>query len=408
MKLKSTNYIAFYLLNKHLREECHNEAEDARTEECYNVGEADVLDVDSDGWFKASPYGVFPGKTPGRQQHFGLAEGKLMESHFNSLRARLGRLFRGVPIYIGHPDVDRTLWPDERRLGKVVEMQARADGLWTRGEWNSLGEDNRENGFWIYPSPRWDGPGGGSQFRPDRLLSIGLTNMPRIVESEPMANAKGAGDYQDAAHAAGVNDAENMMQNENSETEISQQTKNMDRKLLIEKLGLAAEATDEEIMAKLDAVLKENADMAATEKAKLDTEAAKQSDANPQAANTDEDELKKARMEAANARVDLAVAEGRITLTERAAWIGRLTGDHRESEANALMALKPKLNTSALNLQRARIEIGDETQRRETIHNAVAAEQAKGKTYAEAYNAVRANPEFKAVFEAMKEPGREE
>jgi hypothetical protein len=306
-------------------------------------------------------------------------------------------MFRGLPIYIGHPDVDRSVWPDERRLGKVQELQARGDGMWARGEWNALGRENIENGYWIYPSPRWDAPPGGADFRPDRLLSIGLTNMPRIAESEPVANAYGDND---AADVTSASDGGNAVQNENPNAE-NPQTKStiMDRKLLIEKLGLAAEATDEEILAKLDAVLKENADMAAEEKSALDLEAEKK---------TMVDEVAAARQEVACARVDLAIAEGRIALAEREAWVGRLTGDNRESEANALGAIKPKLNTGAITLEKARSEIGDEAQRRETIANAVAAVQKEGKTYKEAFAAVRADPKYKDVFAAMKEPGREE
>ncbi len=431
MKLKSTNYIGRWLLPiapliitySLPREECHN-ATAERIEECHNVDEANALE-EEDGWFKVSPYGAFPGKEPGRIQKFGKAEAQLMEVHFNSLAGKLGRVFRGAPIFIGHPDVDRTLWPDERRLGKVAEIQARADGLWARPEWNALGRENIENGYWIYPSPRWDAPKGKQEFRPDRLLSIGLTNMPRIKESDPIANAsfaqaidemrKGVDQNQDAAAAAGVSDSENVVHNKNPETETSQQTNIMDRKLMIEKLGLPPEATDEEIWAKLDAMLKENADMAATEKAKLDAEAENQGSGGTgpesgkeKVAAAEDDELAKARMETANARVDLAIAEGRIGLSERDAWLGRLTGENRETEFNSLTALKPKLNTGALDLKKARTEIGDEAQRRETIANAVAVEQAKGKTYRDAYLAVQNNPEFKAVFEAMKEPDREE
>ncbi len=359
-----------------LREECHNSAE-ARAEEVHNVGDMDALDADSDGWFKVSPYGVFPGKTPGRPQHLSLDNSRKIEEHFNSWRGKMGRMFRGAPIFIGHPDVDRAMWPDERRLGKITEVQARADGLWARAEWNSLGRENIENGYWIYPSPRWDAPAGQAQFMPDRLLSIGLTNMPRIVTSEPIANAE----YQSP-------------NNQNNET--------MDRKILIEKLGLPPEATDEEILAKLDAEAKKQGEVG---KGGSEGEGGDDDDDEEE---DDEDELKKARMDLANARVDLAIAEGRISMADRDTWLPRLTGENREAEANALFKIKPKLNTGALDLKKARTEIGDEAQRRETIANAVAAEQGKGKTYAEAYNAVRANPEFKAVFDAMQEPGRED
>jgi hypothetical protein len=393
MKLKLKNKIALYLLaTLKKREECHNEdAAGARAEECHNVEESNALEPDADGWFKAAPYGVFPGKVRGRDQYFGKPEAKRMEENFNSLRGRLGRMFRGAPIFIGHPDVDRKVWSDERRLGKFTEVQAREDGLWVRAEWNALGRENIENGYWIYPSTRWDGPEGQSQMRPDRLLSIGLTNMPRIATSEPIANSKDA-DGDDAVEPG----------NDDSQ----QTTDTMDRKLLIEMLGLPPEATDEDIKAKLEAVLKENAEYANAEKAKLDAEGAKA------AAEADklkaEDEMKAARMETANALVSLAVAEGRIGLTERDAWLPRLTGENRESEANALGALKPRLNTGKLNLEQARQEVGDESQRRETVHNAVAELQGKGMSYGDAYAAVRKDPQFKAVFDAMREPGREE
>jgi hypothetical protein len=397
MKSKSKNKIALYLLAMLAkREECHNEdAAGARAEECHNVEESNALEADADGWFKASPYGVFPGKTPGRMQHFGLPEAQRMEENFNSWRGKLGRMFRGAPIFIGHPDVDRKAWPDDRRLGKFTEVQARADGIWVKPEWNSLGRENVDNGFWIYPSTRWDGPANQSQFHPDRLISIGLTNTPRIAESEPIdrprvpiANSKDA-DGDDAV-----------------DTHSQQTTDTMDRKLLIEMLGLPPEATDEEIKAKLEAVLKENAEFANAEKAKLDAEGAKAT------AEADklkaEDEMKAARMETANALVNLAVAEGRIVLADRNAWLPRLTGENRESEANALGALKPRLNTGKLNLEQARQEVGDESQRRETIANAVTDLQGKGMSYGDAYAAVRRDPQFKAVFDAMREPGREE
>jgi hypothetical protein len=186
---------------------------------------------------------------------------------------------------------------------------------------------------------------------------------------------------------------------------------------MIEKLGLPPEATDEEIWAKLDAILKENADMAAAEKAKLDAEGKKQEDASKQTRaegdddddeDEEDDELKQARTDLANARVDLAIAEGRIGLADRDAWLGRLTGENRETEYNTLTALKPKLNTGALDLQKARAEVGDEAQRRESIANAVSEKQKTGMSYSDAYAAVRKDPQYKAIFDAMKEPGRED
>ena len=150
---------------------------------------ADAIDFSetADGWFKISPYGTFRGKVPGRPQTVALENAKAMEGELNSVVGILGRAFRGVPIYHGHPDVDPEIWPDDRRIGKITKLEARANGLWGLAEWNSIGQANKVEGWWIYPSPRWDAPAGKTSFAPDRLISIGLTNTPRIVESEPEA-----------------------------------------------------------------------------------------------------------------------------------------------------------------------------------------------------------------------------
>ncbi len=180
----------------------------------------------ADGWFKISPYGQFRGKVPGRPQTVSLDNAAAMVEEFNSVLGKLGRAFRGVPIYHGHPDVDPEIWTDDRRIGKVTKLEARADGLWGLAEWNSIGQENKAEGWWIYPSPRWDAPAWKNSFTPDRLISIGLTNTPRILESEPVFNSQ--------------------LENENNTI--------MDPKLIREKLGLAPEATDEEVLAKIDSL----------------------------------------------------------------------------------------------------------------------------------------------------------
>lgn len=106
-------------------------ANDAREAAVANaLSETEPMEESSDGWFKVSPYGVFRGKTPGRPQHFTEDAAQRMVAEFNSLRGKLGRMFRGIPIYAGHPDVDPTIWTDDRRLGKATQLEARADGLW--------------------------------------------------------------------------------------------------------------------------------------------------------------------------------------------------------------------------------------------------------------------------------------
>jgi len=359
-------------------------ANDAGPREASVANAADLaIDSTDDNWIKLSPYGVFPGSRPGRPQHFGEEEANAVVANFSGIKGKVSRLFKEVSIFIGHPDVNPEVYTDHRRLGKIVDLEARADGLYGEVQWNALGMENKREGFWRFPSTRWDAPFGRPEFRPDRLISVGLTNWPRISESEPATNST---DFP----------------NTNIETE-------MDRKLITDKLGLAVTATDEEILAKITNLMSADAD-AATKvqeatamKTERDTVANDLTVARSKIFKL-EAQVQTEREAYANSLLDQAEAQGRVTKAERPAWLPRLTGDARESEANALLELTPKLNTKSLDVSHSRIQIGNAAERRETIANAVDAYMAKGMTYDEAYTSAEKDPALKPVWDAMNHP----
>ncbi len=367
------------------RESIANDAREAAIANAFS--ETEPMEENSDGWFKVSPYGTFRGKTPGRPQHFTEDAAKRMVSEFNSLRGKLGRMFRGIPIYIGHPDVDPTIWTDDRRLGKATDLQARPDGLWAYGEWNSLGRENQTEGFWVYPSPRWDAPVGQARFEPDRLISIGLTNTPRIETSEPLANS-----------------LTNETTTDGHRPPLQTETPTlMDPKLIREKLGLAPETTDEEVFAKIESLL------AATTEAEglaMEAENAKQAaDAEKKAKDEMACSLKAAeknvisfREAADNALLDLAERDGKITKAERAEWQTKLAGDKRDEAINSLSAIKPKLNTKPLNGGQSREDREQSDNQREQVANAVADLEKTGMSYVEAWSKVKKDPKFATYF----------
>jgi hypothetical protein len=354
----------------------------------------DAVETDADGWFKVSPYGVFPGKTPGRDQHFFRPQAKRMVSEFNSVFGRLGRLFRGVPLFIGHPDVDPTIWKDDRRLGKAAELQDRDDGLWARSEYNSLGKENQREGYWVYPSPRWDAPAGGSKFEPDRLISIGFTNTPRIPTAEPaVANSALETEEEKTEDLKTEDSRQEQATNEPQPTDNT----DMDPKIIREKLGLAPETTDEEVLAKIDSLVADAAkateaaaDMAAAETAKTTAETEKDTMANSLAA-----EVKRSN----GAIIELAVLRGSITAAEKPAWETKLAdGTQREAAVNSITALRPRLNTTALGGGQNRADREAAGNMREQVANAVAALEDKGMPYQEAWCQVKKRPEFAAYF----------
>ena len=116
-----------------------------------------------------------------------------------------------------------------------------------------------------------------------------------------------------------------------------------------------------------------------------------------------ETSVRAAREAHANSLLDTAESSGRITRADRPTWLPRLTGESREAEANALMALTPTLNTASLDVSRSRQSIGDERARREAIANAVDTLMAtKGMSYHEAFIATKKDPALKQVWDAMK------
>jgi hypothetical protein len=382
MKLKFLNLFA-------RRESLANsESAPRETAVANSLDPADAIDFSetADGWFKISPYGVFRGKTPGRPQTVSLDNARAMEGEFNSVLGKLGRAFRGVPIYHGHPDVDPEIWPDDRRIGKVTKLEARADGLWGLAEWNSIGQENKAEGWWIYPSPRWDAPAGKNSFEPDRLISIGLTNTPRIVESEPVFNSQ----LEDETTADGHRPP-------------LQNTTTMDPQLIREKLGLAPEATDEEVLAKLDSIT-----AAATEKEAMapELENAKTALADETAKkdelacslSTAETNIVSLREAHNNSILDLATREGRITAADRPTWAARLASENREQEINSLKAITPKLNTTAIHLGDRRGERGAADNMREQVANAVSALEAAGMPYHEAWMKTKKDAKFAGYF----------
>jgi hypothetical protein len=153
---------------------------------------SNALDDDSyaNGWIKLVDYGEYPHRLG--MQVVDRSACEHMAKHFSSLCQRLARRFRGVPIFIGHPDDPNYRGQaghgDTRAYGWVKFLEAREDGLWVYPRWSQPGRDLLENAHFKFFSPRWElVPLGGDRFSPKQLISIGFTNHPNI-EVEAIAN----------------------------------------------------------------------------------------------------------------------------------------------------------------------------------------------------------------------------
>lgn len=324
-----------------------------------DIANAKPVDDETE-WFQVAPYGEHPNRV-GLQVFTKPAADKIVAS-FNSVASRVGRLFRGAPIYAGHPDVDPARWPDSRRLGKIVALEARNDGLYAKAEWNTLGAENNENGFYVYPSPRWLCEKAAKGIAPVELISVGLTNTPNIRSSAPVtANDEAAGGAE------------------------ADQTDRTDQTDLTNQL----EAANAQVM-----TLTGERDAANAQVAELTT-ARDDLRAQLTAAN---DALAAERGLRRELLLDHAVESGRITPADRPALVALFNTDWPAAEAD-LKGRKPAYNTQPINLPKDRAPLANEHERQAARQEAVnVIMQAKGVDYDTAWGLAKRAAKTRDLF----------
>jgi hypothetical protein len=324
-----------------------------------NAAENPPITEETDGWLRLAPYGQIPyWKQEGEDwkkytQIFAQPQAEAMAAAFNALAARKGASFKGLPIYNGHPDADPERWPDERRYGGVMGVQARHDGLYVRAAWNALGEENRKEGYLVYPSPSWvydvKTARQTGNIVPNELRSVGLTNSPRIQDSIPWVNSDDPGAPDD--------DGDSQFDSNNPPAPAMLDH----RKMLTGLLGLNEGASDDEIQAAhakhmdvLDAKTKLDTAHTALQKAHEKLQKASEGHAaalaalegKASAANAALDAMRKT---AAGALLDCAVNAGRVSAAERPE-LETAFASNFDAAASRLAGKKPALNTRSLHL----------------------------------------------------------
>jgi hypothetical protein len=349
-------------------------------------------------WIRLAPYGEHANKVG--VQVFDRAAADAMVKAFNSVETRLATMFRGLPIYEGHPDD-----PEWRRqnpsiktaaVGRVKKLEAREDGAWAQVAWNERGEGLVRGPAPAYTaqSPHWGMlpiPSRKKAFSPVELFSIGLTNQPNISGTH-----------------LGLNEVD---------------TSNPMKELLIKLLAavgvtVAADATDEAISAAAtDAIQKAGAAKTSAEgasQATADLAAAKNQLESLQTqltAATNESATLKAsiateRRERATLVVVSAINEGRLTEAQRAATIDELVAaPDFSAKASEIAKKKSAINTTNKlgNLGARRAEGAASEAKITAINTAVSAYIAEHKLdaardYDRAFTAVKsAKPELFAA-----------
>lgn len=321
---------------------------------------------------------------------------EVLVSNFKSIASSLGRLFGGSPIYIGHPDdpAFSNQFSDRKSYGWVLDMEARADGLYIKPKWGAAGLELLSNAHFKWFSPRWGCkplPGvranGLPVVEPVKWVSLGLTNDPNIQGIPPLAN----------------------------ETQQTEGATAM-REQLIALLGLAPDATDEQIIAaatQLKEASAAGATAVANEKtARATAETALANERTERAAKEAslQSTIQSERKERINLILANAIAAGKITEAQKPQWAADLAAsfDAKVVElSNAAPALpQGGSQTGDLGNRNADAQAKRDVQtRRDKILLLVNERMDKaGEDYTTAYSAIKhANP---SLFADMQTPGK--
>jgi hypothetical protein len=277
--------------------------------------------VAPDGWVQLAPYGDFPHGDG--LQRFTIEDARTLVNEFNGLLNTPQRLL-GLPWYIGHPDhpAFKGRYTDTRAYGRIKALEAREDGLFANVKWSPAGEDLIKSEAFHGHSVNWGARREGSVFRPVRLKSVGFTNEPNI----PVAPVTLA------------NEAETLMKTQ-----------------LIEKLGLPADATDEQILAAVDLANEAKRNEATAKEAAVNAFAKEQiakAEAETALANeqTAKAEAERALANERAARIGLildgAIRDGKITAADRDTWKSGMEADF-DGKVAELANAKPVMKTGA-------------------------------------------------------------
>lgn len=362
----------------------------------------EAINVSFDGKSEWSviKYGVYPNKVG--LQIFDREAAQKIHAAFNDKSNRLASVFRGEPIYVGHPDD-----PDWARanpgiraqaVGRIRETKVEEDGLHLKPAYNDDGKRlvGGEAPAYEAFSPNWGMVPttyqGRKAFRPVELYSIGLTNQPNIpgsyiglneaLPAEPsnlaMKNhiiALLAALGRPVANAAAVTD-EQLATAVNESVPVATQ--------YVADAGKLAGALNEVATLKPKVTAAEaQVTTAVNETATLRTALATE------------------RAARAGVVITRAVNEGRLTEAQRTEWLGKFTAQGADFAAveTDLGKLKTAVNTKTQTPSLGGRRGVQDTGKIAAINEAVSAKQKdSGLSHHEAYLAVkRAKPELFAT-----------
>jgi phage I-like protein len=275
------------------------------------------------------PFGSY--EHPLGLQIFGAPEARSCVDAFNERRTIDG--FKGVPIYIGHPDVKsfQDKYRDHAAYGWIVGMAANesAGRLDLQVQWTDPGTELITNEAFAYFSPLWLSVRRAGNIHPFAVKSVGLTQEPNIqylaVACEELAE-------EETPNEGAAMDLEKLRAWISKHWKHETPLEDAANELVVEEALALLESHEAELAAANEAV----PDTATATLAQVQTEL--------EAANEGLSAMRKAH---GALLLDTALADGRITPATRAKWEERFAADGTsfDAVANELAGIDPVMKT---------------------------------------------------------------
>ena len=196
---------------------------------------SDAQFIPAGDWQHIACIGEWPHEASGKVQIIDAAALASIVKNFKKIKAEK-KNFAGLLVDQDHFSLEADQ-PSEA-YGWLVDMEARADGLWGRIRWTDIGEQALVGGRYRYLSPVWltsdCEPIEGDKVRPLKLQSVAVTNAPNFKDLTPLSNRAIAA--KPKKNSAAKNEGARMDYKE----------------ILLRVLGLPEDASDEVIQAAID------------------------------------------------------------------------------------------------------------------------------------------------------------
>jgi hypothetical protein len=381
---------------------------------------ANIAGVADGAWALIAPFGEHPSPDGSYIQRFDRQQGEEVVKTWNSITGRAARIFKNLwhglgkdsslPVWDGHPETDKQRWPLAKLLAQITDIRTSNEGLEGKLTWNAKGMERRSRGP-LFPSPlwwHWPPVGTPAVVFPELLESVGLVATPNISSVPAWTR-----------NATLASSEASQTQNENTMTEqqLNELRKALGLPMTADPGSCISAALAAQSTANSHAILKTaNATLAdekadAEKKLREGTLALNTANGLVETVTTERDNLKTANAALTTERetlltgiLNLAEKQGAITPAEKESYKAKLTTANTAEATAAELLTRKAMNTEPVKINGNRVDISTSNARQNALQSAVSKRMKDDNSdYDTAFAAVKADPEYAALFEAMKQ-----